>query len=203
MRIYRLFFYGLDNLKGASSMPSRLRHLRFSVVSVLIMGLVVFLASCSKKDVISDEPVINPSAGLDTSATEGGTAASSGAATTGNAGDAGLGSADLTTVYFAYDSYNLTSEARSALKNDGDWMKNNGSARIQIEGHCDERGTNEYNMALGDRRANAVRNYLNKMGIEKSRMDVISYGEERPSDPGHDEAAWSRNRRAAFVVLSR
>ena len=82
-------------------------------------------------------------------------------------------------------------------------MKANPSARVQIEGHCDERGTIECNMALGDKRANASRNYLAKLGVAKSRMDIISYGEERPADPGHDEGAWSRNRRAQFVLLSR
>lgn len=177
---------------------SRLGHFRYSMVSVFLLGLIVLLSACSKKDVVSDEPVINPS-DLDTA----GSADTSGGAMTGNAGDAGLGSSELTTVYFAYDSYSLTSEARNALKNNADWLKQNASARVQIEGHCDERGTNEYNMALGDRRANAVRNYLSRMGVESSRMDVISYGEERPSDSGHDEGAWSRNRRAVFVVLSK
>jgi peptidoglycan-associated lipoprotein len=82
-------------------------------------------------------------------------------------------------------------------------LKQNGNARVQIEGHCDERGTTEYNLALGERRANAVREFLMKMGIPKSRIDTISYGKERPSDMGHDDAAWAKNRRAVFVITSK
>jgi peptidoglycan-associated lipoprotein len=83
------------------------------------------------------------------------------------------------------------------------WLKANPTAKVQIEGHCDEKGTVEYNMALGDRRANAVKTYLIKSGIEKGRIDTISYGKERPADSGHDEAAWSKNRRAVFILLSK
>lgn len=176
-----------------------LSQFRYSILSLVLMGAVVFLASCSKKDVIEGDAAINPSGG------EGSGAAVEGAppVTSGNAGEASAPSTELATIYFAYDSYSLTSEARNSLKSNADWLKNNPNGKVQIEGHCDERGTNEYNMALGDRRANAVRGYLTKMGIEKSRIDTISYGEERPADVGHDESAWSRNRRAVFVVLSR
>jgi peptidoglycan-associated lipoprotein len=75
--------------------------------------------------------------------------------------------------------------------------------KIQIEGHCDERGTNEYNLALGERRANSTRNYLISLGISPDRISTISYGEERPLDPGHNEEAWAKNRRAHFVILSK
>ena len=79
-------------------------------------------------------------------------------------------------------------------------MNQNSSVRSQIEGHCDERGTNEYNLALGERRANAAKQYLTTAGISAGRLSTISYGEERPLDPGHTEAAWARNRRAHFVI---
>lgn len=149
------------------------------------------LTNCSKKDVTDD----------------GGIAADSGAAAEGepaaSAGEAGgVTSADLRPIYYSYDSYNLTSEARSILKANANWLQSNTAATIQIEGHCDERGTTEYNLALGERRANAAKAYLTKQGIDGSRVSIISYGEERPSDPGHDESAWAKNRRAEMVILS-
>lgn len=164
------------------------------------LALVVALSACSKKDVVQDEPVMNPS---DTSGIATGIESSDGSSLMGGAGDVGAPAADMQTVYFPFDSYTLTSEGRAALKANADWMKANPNARLQIEGHCDERGTNEYNMALGDRRANAAKGYLTKLGVAASRLETISYGEERPSDMGHDESAWARNRRAVFVILSR
>lgn len=175
-----------------------LRQLRIISISLVLMALVVAFNACSKKDVVSDEPIMSPTGNS-------GSASSSGveSGNLGNAGDSGVGSSDLQTVYFDFDSFNLGSEARNALKSNGEWLKKNSSARVQIEGHCDEKGTNEYNMALGDRRANAAKSFLVKMGVSKSRIDTISYGEERPADPGHDEGAWARNRRAAFILLSK
>ncbi len=176
-----------------------IRHVRFTVIALFSLVMAVAISSCSKKDVVSDEPAINPSE------SSGAAAAGSGADTSGlgNAGDTGIVASELATVYFGFDSYTLSGEARDALKNNADWLKSNPSAKVQIEGHCDERGTVEYNMALGDRRANATKNYLAKLGVERSRMETISYGKERPSDPGHDEGAWARNRRATFITLSR
>lgn len=104
------------------------------------------------------------------------------------------------TIYFDFDKYDLRPDARSMLAANAQWLKSNTSWRIIIEGHCDERGTNEYNMALGDRRANAARNYLISAGISPARVRTISYGEERPANAGHDEAAWTGNRRAEFVI---
>lgn len=166
------------------------------------LALVLAVSACSKKDVVQDEPVMNPS---DTSGVATGIESSSGSELMDNsgAGNVGVPAADMQVVFFPYDSYTLTSEARSALKANADWMKANPGSRVQVEGHCDERGTNEYNMALGDRRANSAISYLTKMGVDRSRLEPISYGEERPSDSGHDEAAWARNRRAVFVILSR
>ncbi len=104
------------------------------------------------------------------------------------------------TIYFDFDKYDLRSDARATLAANAEWLKSNTSWRILIEGHCDERGTNEYNMALGDRRANSARNYLISAGVSPARVRTISYGEERPAAPGHDEASWARNRRAEFVI---
>ena len=169
------------------------RYLRGSVLSILTLVVAVALISCSKKDVKQDEPAMQSG--------DGSGASSSGTVGAGEAG--GQTSDELKTVYFAYDSYKLTGDARNVLKNSAKWLKDNGSATIQVEGHCDERGTTEYNLALGERRANAAKDYLVRLGVDASRVSIISYGEERPVDPGHDETAWSKNRRAAFVVLSK
>jgi peptidoglycan-associated lipoprotein len=106
----------------------------------------------------------------------------------------------LATVYFDFDKSDLTDETRRVLRENAAWLKANGEYGIVIEGHCDERGTIEYNLALGQRRAMAVQDYLVNLGVGADRMRNKSYGEEQPADPGHDEAAWSRNRRAVFVI---
>lgn len=103
-------------------------------------------------------------------------------------------------IPFEYDKANLTSEAREILARKAKWLQANLNVSVIFEGHCDERGTTEYNMALGDRRAQSVKNYLIDLGVSGSRMTTISFGEEKPLDPGHDEAAWSKNRRVQPVI---
>jgi peptidoglycan-associated lipoprotein len=105
---------------------------------------------------------------------------------------------ELVPAYFDFDSYSLRDDARSALDNNARMLRANSGARITIEGHCDERGTVEYNQALGEKRAQAARDYLIAAGIDASRIRVISYGKERPFDNGHDESSWQQNRRAHF-----
>jgi peptidoglycan-associated lipoprotein len=106
----------------------------------------------------------------------------------------------LHTIYFEFDKYELRDDARQTLASNVEWLKGNSKWRLLIEGHCDERGTNEYNMALGDRRANAAKSYLVSAGIPAERIRTISYGEERPADPGHAETSWAKNRRCEFVI---
>jgi peptidoglycan-associated lipoprotein len=106
----------------------------------------------------------------------------------------------LKDVNFDYDKSDIRSDAREILKKNAEWMKANSKSKVQIEGHCDERGSNEYNLALGERRANAVKKYISSLGVEADRLYTISYGEELPIDPGHNEEAWSKNRRAHFLV---
>jgi len=106
----------------------------------------------------------------------------------------------LATIYFSYDSAELSETARRTLSSNASWLKNHGEANLVIEGHCDERGTIEYNLALGERRASSVRDYLETLGVARNRVRVITYGEERPVDPGHSESAWSKNRRGAFIL---
>ena len=103
-------------------------------------------------------------------------------------------------INFAFDSFLLDPEAERILGEKAAWLQDNANVGVQIEGHCDEYGTSDYNLALGERRANAVQQYLTVLGIESGRLSAISYGEEQPLDPGHDEAAWGRNRRAHFVI---
>ena len=112
----------------------------------------------------------------------------------------GLTASDLQPVFFDVDSYSLRDDARSTLDANARLLRDNAAAKIVLEGHCDERGTVEYNQALGERRAHSVRDYLVQAGIAESRVQVISYGNERPFDPGHDEAAWAKNRRAHFTL---
>jgi len=108
--------------------------------------------------------------------------------------------AELQTVYFDYDKYNLRSDALATLQANLDWLRANPGKQVLIEGHCDERGSEEYNLSLGDKRAKEVMGYLLKANIAKNQVFTISYGEERSVDPGHDESAWSKNRRAEFKV---
>ncbi len=103
-------------------------------------------------------------------------------------------------VFFAFDSFELTPESRNVLTSKADTLKKYSLFNIIIEGHCDERGTSEYNLALGERRAKASQQFLNQLGIDDSRMTIVSYGKERPLDPGHGEAAWSKNRRDEFKI---
>jgi peptidoglycan-associated lipoprotein len=106
---------------------------------------------------------------------------------------------NLQIAYFGYDDAVLTGDARAILAKDADWLRKNPGVEIIIEGHCDERGTVEYNLALGDRRAKAARSYLMKLGVKGGRIATISYGEEKPADLGHDEDAWAKNRRAELL----
>jgi peptidoglycan-associated lipoprotein len=103
-------------------------------------------------------------------------------------------------IYFEYDSSALTPESQDNLRDNAKWLEENPDASVIIEGHCDERGSNEYNMALGDRRAKSVKTFLVDLGTAAQRITTISYGEEKPVDPGHDETAWAKNRRAHFVI---
>lgn len=106
----------------------------------------------------------------------------------------------LEDVYFDYDKSNLRDDARTVLERDAQMLTKYPSVRLLLEGHCDERGTVEYNLALGDRRAQSVKSYLVQFGVDAGRLSTISYGEERPFAQGNDEAAWSQNRRVHFVI---
>ena len=107
----------------------------------------------------------------------------------------------MDTVYFEFDQATLSDTAKETLVRNVEWLRANANARVQVEGNADERGTNEYNLALGERRAAAVKNYLTSLGVDGSRLVIISFGEENPADPGHGEDAWEKNRRVDFKTM--
>ncbi|PKP89603.1 MAG: peptidoglycan-associated lipoprotein [Alphaproteobacteria bacterium HGW-Alphaproteobacteria-16] len=106
------------------------------------------------------------------------------------------------TINFGFDQYDIDSRARQILDSQAQWLSQYPATRITLEGHADERGTREYNLALGDRRANAAKNYLAARGVSPARITTISYGKERPIALGSDEASWAQNRRAVTIVLN-
>lgn len=110
--------------------------------------------------------------------------------------------AGLQTVNFEFDKSSLSANAKKKIKSNADWMKANANTKVQIEGHCDARGSIEYNVALGERRANAVKSYMVSLGIPADRLSTISYGKEKPLDSGDSESAWAKNRRANFQPVN-
>jgi peptidoglycan-associated lipoprotein len=109
----------------------------------------------------------------------------------------------LARIAFDFDSYILSPPARETLKKNAELLLKNSPLKVQIEGHCDERGSDEYNLALGEKRARHAMDYLVLLGVPAGRLSIVSYGKEKPADPGHDEAAWAKNRRAEFVIIAR
>lgn len=159
--------------------------MRFKILSLIaVVGLV---AACGTA----------PTAGTATTSGEG---AATAGAYTGPGSQLDLVANVGDRVHFAYDKYNLTPESRDALKKQAAWLISNSNVNITIEGHCDERGTREYNLALGARRANAVYDYLMTLGVSMDRMTTTSFGKERPQNPGTGDVAWAANRRAVTVV---
>jgi peptidoglycan-associated lipoprotein len=104
------------------------------------------------------------------------------------------------TIYFDFDKSNVRADQTANLEGNANYLKEKADLKICIEGHCDERGTEEYNFALGQRRASSVREFLISRGVAADRLSIVSKGEEEPADPGHNEAAWAKNRRAIFIV---
>ena len=147
-------------------------------------------------------PPAPPTSGTDGGAQSGTSGDQSGVGTTAVPGSQAdfLQSVPSDRVFFETDSYTLSAEARAVLDAQAEYLLRFPQVTITIEGHCDERGTREYNLALGDRRANAARDYLQARGVAANRMQVISWGKERPAVEGSNESAWAQNRRAVTVV---
>jgi len=109
----------------------------------------------------------------------------------------------LGTIYFDYDRAVVRDDARATIEGNAYWMKKFRTVKILVEGHCDERGTEEYNLALGEKRAKAAQDYMLSLGIGSDRIKIISYGKSQPINPGHDEGAWQMNRRAQFLIIEK
>ena len=175
--------------------------MRFSIVLCALAGLA--LAACESSPEVTSGSSGDGSARPATSQQggAGGAGVSSqrlGAGAPGSAEDFVVNVGDR--VLFAVDKYDLSPEARATIENQVTWLKRYPSATVTVEGHADERGTREYNLALGERRANSVRDYMIALGVPAARIKTVSYGKERPVDPASNEEAWARNRRSVTVV---
>jgi peptidoglycan-associated lipoprotein len=182
----------------------------FTILMSLIVGLMLFTTACSKKAVEADSSMEQEQAAQDSQPqpepidTESQADMSSSALDEQSAAQAAQEAKTLflnAHIFFEFDSAMLGAEAQDLLRQKAQWLSENPDVTaILIEGHCDERGTDAYNMALGSRRANVVKEYLMNLGVETSRLDTQSFGEEKPLVMGNDEAAYSKNRRASFVI---
>ena len=186
------------------------------IVATLVIGTALF-AGCAKRPATTAASAPAPTG---TAATTGATGGGTGTprtppappATTAPATPAPtarpspkefVAVADLKPIYFDFDKYDIRPGDAKVLDTNAQWLKSNADQLVLIEGHCDERGTNEYNLALGERRGKSAMNYLVSQGVQASRITIISYGEERPVCTQHNEECWSKNRRAQFLVKPR
>lgn len=163
---------------------------------LLVAGAVLALAACSKKPP-ADLP---PAPGADTGQLPGAGVGTGGGAVKGSQEDF-VASIASDRVLFALDDYGIDAQDQSILQSQAAWLQQNPNVRVTIEGHCDERGTRDYNIALGERRANAAKNYLASLGVSPTRITTVSYGKERPASLGSDESSWAQNRRAVTVTI--
>lgn len=181
--------------------------------NLIIMGTVflsialIFTIGCAKKVVVRERAEQEKQVAAEKQSASGQeskqdmAAAARGETTrTSIAGAAPDAISQLGDIYFDFDKFNLKPQAQKTLQKYADWLAANPDYVVKIEGNCDERGTIEYNLALGERRAKAAMKYIVDLGIKKSRISVVSYGKERPVDPGHNEEAWAKNRRDHFVI---
>ncbi|WP_176592362.1 peptidoglycan-associated lipoprotein Pal [Sphingobium sp. EM0848] len=162
--------------------------------TLLVATAIVALAACSKK-----APKELPPPPADTSTQTNAPATPSGPVK-GSQEDF-VASVTSDRIHFGLDRYDVEPQDQQILQSQAAWLQQNPNVRVTIEGHCDERGTRDYNIALGERRANAAKNYLASLGIDPSRITTVSYGKERPAALGSDEAAWAQNRRAVTVTV--
>lgn len=191
--------------------PMRCRKIRATIIAVLLMVSLSLFSGCMKsvkseemakstgvaksEGMVKSEEVVKPLPPPQEPPAKGAPSAVQPATT--------LAESPLQDIFFDFDKSNIRGDAQPILKEDLQWLRANQAAQITIEGHCDERGTAEYNLALGERRAKATRDYLVAAGIDDKRIRVVSFGKERPFVPGHDESAWKWNRRAHFVASER
>ena len=156
------------------------------------------LSACGKKE-IKDLPPVADNTGYGDNG-QGQTGNGSGQTVPGSQDDF-IRSISADRIYFDTDRFNVDVEDQATLQSQAQWLAQYPNTHVTIEGHCDERGTRDYNLALGERRANAAKNYLASLGVDANRIQTVSYGKERPQDAGSDAAAWARNRRAVTITV--
>ena len=188
------------------------KKLWINVIMLLIIPGFLFTVSCAKKTVTSDTDVTQPIEDEDLKAKEAAEKARQEELAKQRALEeerlkeeaarieATRNQFVMEDIFFDFDSFTILPEAQGILSSKAEWLQGNPDVSVTIEGHCDERGTIEYNLALGDRRAQSAKDFLINLGIAESRLNTISYDEERPVDPDSNEDAWARNRRAHFVI---
>lgn len=175
----------------------------FRVLFLVVVSLMMMVAfsGCAKKKPapapaeVSQAPVTSESAVKSEEPAEG--------IRTADQISEGRTSAPMLPIYFDFDRYNIRNDMKSRIDNNAKFLMDNPQIRIEIQGNCDERGSSEYNLALGEKRAKAAKGYLTKLGVAADRIDVVSFGKEQPLDPGHNEAAWAKNRRDDFVIIKK
>ena len=179
------------------------------IVTILILCIALIMTGCPKKTVMKEEPSKKEAAAAEAEqkakeakAKEEFEKSMVAMKTPGIEGEI-FESSLLKDIHFDFDKYDIRPADAAILKGNAELLKKYHKVKIQIEGHCDERGTVEYNLALGERRANSTRNYLVSIGVSPERVSTISYGKERPLDPAHNEEAWTKNRRAHTIITAK
>ena len=184
------------------------KNICLAIALVMILTPMYFTASCAKK-AVQVEPVATTQQQDPKASERSAEAAGQARRPTEDRLQAEAPSREAATrafvnenIHFTFDSSVLSDQAQEVIKSKAEYLRTNPSTRVTVEGHCDERGTTAYNIALGDRRAESVKNFLVTLGISANRLNTLSYGEERPIAVGQDEASWAKNRRAQFVINS-
>lgn len=167
--------------------------------AALLAVAMLTVGACSKKAPAELPP---PPVGTDTGSYDPNANANANQVVPGSQADF-ISSVASDRIFFGFDQYNVDAEDQATLRSQAEWLQRNPAVRVLLEGHADERGTRDYNIALGERRANAAKNFLVSLGIDGSRIEVLSYGKERPASIGSDENAYAQNRRAVTVVIAR
>jgi peptidoglycan-associated lipoprotein len=182
------------------------KNLWIGLVMLFLIPVFLFTVSCAQKEVMDtteETATTEPEKAPEETATEASKEVEQPTADMSAEERAALAARNMflsEDIYFEFDKSTLDSMSQDILSRKADWMRDNPDVVVSLEGHCDERGTNEYNLALGERRAESAKSFLVDLGIDAYRISTVSYGEERPVDAGHNEEAWAKNRRARCLI---